>query len=168
MKIFAIDTGNVESAYVIVDSKTLEPIEIKKTLNEHVMSRLDSFIDRCNQNNQKFDVAIEMVASYGMAVGKSVFDTVLMIGRFYEATLRGRRAPNLIYRKDEKMNLCYSMRANDSNITQALIDRFAPGVRNKGKGTKASPGWFYGFKKDIWQAYAVAVTFADMKKRGEI
>ncbi|KHD34036.1 hypothetical protein NL50_18035, partial [Clostridium acetobutylicum] len=75
--------------------------------------------------------------------------------------------PTFIYRKDEKMNLCHSMKANDSTITQALVDRFAYGVRNHGKGTKKEPGWFYGFKKDIWQAYAVGVTYFDMYLKGD-
>ena len=61
-----------------------------------------------------------------------------------------RQDIGFIYRKDEKMNLCGSMKAKDSNIIQALIDRFAPNTPNKGKGTKKEPGWFYGFKKDIW------------------
>lgn len=44
----------------------------------------------------------------------------------------------------------------DGIITQALCDRFAPGARNKGKGTKKEPGFFYGFSADVWQAFAVA------------
>ena len=43
----------------------------------------------------------------------------------------------------------------DGNVRQALIDRF--GV----VGTKKDPGWFYGFHADIWQAYAVGVTYMD-------
>jgi hypothetical protein len=66
---------------------------------------------------------------------------------------------DFIYRAEEKMNLCYSMKAKDSNIRQALIDRFGE------VGTKNNPGFFYGFKKDIWAAFAVGVTYLDKKKR---
>jgi hypothetical protein len=51
------------------------------------------------------------------------------------------------------------MKAKDSNIRQALIDRFGE------VGVKARPGFFYGFKKDIWAAFAVGVTYLDKKKR---
>ena len=71
---------------------------------------------------------------------------------------------DLIYRKDVKLHLCHTTKAKDSNITQALIDRFASGEPNRGKGTKAAPGWFYGFKADIWQAYALAVLAADTRE----
>lgn len=160
--ILAIDPGNVESAYVVID-ENLRPIEFGKISNEELLNKCgNGSFSECKY------IAIEMVACYGMAVGATVFDTCVWIGKFaerleYELDLK----PNYIYRKDEKMNLCHSMKANDSNITQALIDRFAPGVRNKGKGTKKEPGWFYGFKKDIWQAYAIGVTYHDMHLEGE-
>ena len=102
--------------------------------------------------------AIEMVASYGMAVGAEVFDTCVWIGRFHEAIFGGA---DLIYRREVKLHHCGTSKAKDSNITQALADRFAPGQPNHGKGTKADPGWFYGFAKDAWQAYALAVLVAD-------
>ena len=87
------------------------------------------------------DVAIEMVASYGMAVGKTVFDTCVWIGRFEQAArYYGANSVNKsIPRVDEKMNLCHSMKANDSTIRQALVDRFAPDTPNKGKGNKKKP-----------------------------
>jgi hypothetical protein len=59
------------------------------------------------------------------------------------------------------MNLCNSMKAKDSNIRQALIDRFGE------VGVKKAPGWFYGFKKDVWAAYAVGVTYLDKIKEQE-
>ena len=107
-------------------------------------------------------LVIEMIASYGMPVGKEVFDTCVWIGQFKEIATMKNKKVEYIYRKDEKMNLCNSMKAKDSNIRQALIDRF--GV----VGTKKNPGWFYGFKKDIWQAYAVGVTYLDKEKHERI
>ena len=116
-----------------------------------------------NQNAYKIDkLVIEMIASYGMPVGKEVFETCVWIGRFVELAIVQNIDIVYIYRKDEKMNICHSMKAKDSNIRQALIDRFGP------VGTKRNPGWFYGFKADIWSAYAVGITYLDMKKRGEI
>lgn len=107
----------------------------------------------------EIEFVIEMIASYGMPVGKEVFDTCVWIGRFIERILRfATDKIYYIYRKDEKMNICHSMKAKDSNIRQALIDRF-------GKvGTKKDQGWFYGFKADIWSAYAVGITYLDMLK----
>lgn len=65
-----------------------------------------------------------------MAVGETVFETCVWVGRFIEAVSNYDIEYTKIYRKDEKMNLCQSMRAKDSNIRQALIDRFGI-VRNK-------------------------------------
>lgn len=156
MKIIAIDPGNIESAYCVIDSKTYKPLEFNKIKNETLE------VGFWNQNQYKIDkLVIEMIASYGMAVGKEVFDTCVWIGRFVELASLQAIEVEYIYRKDEKMNLCHSMKAKDSNIRQALIDRF--GV----VGTKKKPGWFYGFKKDIWSAYAVGVTYLDKLKESE-
>ena len=74
------------------------------------------------------EIVIEMIASYGMPVGKEVFETCVWIGKFAQAS--GIKE-EYIYRKEEKMNLCHSMKAKDSNIRQALIDRFGPvGTKN--------------------------------------
>lgn len=159
--ILAIDPGNIESAYVVLDDN-LKPIEFAKVKNKELLNSI--------RNNEFYEkhVAIEMIASYGMAVGKEVFETCVWIGRFQEAILN-ISMPHIryIYRKDEKVNLCNSMKAKDSNIIQALIDRFAPNTPNKGKGYKKEPGWFYGFSKDIWQAYAVGITYHDMYLKGD-
>lgn len=156
--ILAIDPGNIESGIVLLDDE-LKPIELGKYVNENVRQELRRNL---NKYGHELHVAIEMVACYGMAVGASVFDTCVWIGRFKEMVEHYNMDVTYIYRKDEKMNICGSMKAKDSNIVQALIDRFAPDTPNKGKGSKKEPGWFYGFKKDIWQAYAVGVTYNDM------
>ena len=155
MKILAIDPGNTESAWVLIDAETCQPLAFAKEANEDVRDRFElaSFSPAVT--------AIEMVASYGMAVGADVFDTCVWIGRFQELLIRAGADPRLVKRHPVKMHLCHSAKANDSNITQALVDRFALGERNHGKGTKAQPGWFYGFSRDVWQAYALAVYAAD-------
>lgn len=156
-RILAIDPGNTESAYVIIN-EDCEPIEFAKVPNEVLRGKiLTGALDADR-------VVMEMVASYGMSVGADVFETCVWIGRFCEA-VRGNwhpfSEPQLIKRLPVKMHLCHNAGAKDSNITQALIDRFAPGQRNHGKGTKAEPGWFYGFAADVWAAYALAVYAAD-------
>jgi len=147
-KILSIDPGNIESAYVLMDSETYKPLEFGKIDNTLLLIKMGEL---------EYDkLVIEMIASYGMAVGASVFDTCVWIGRF----IQRRQCPDYeyIYRKEEKMNLCYTMKAKDSNIRQALIDRFGE------VGTKKNKGWFYGFKKDVWAAYAVGTTYLDKKK----
>ena len=156
MRTLAIDPGNTESAYVLIDDD-YRPIEFAKVPNEAVRDWLHDCpwlpLDR---------IFIEMIASYGMPVGAEVFETCVSIGRFIEAALDGYGVtPELIKRDPIKLHHCHSAKAKDSNIVQALVDRFAPGQSNFGKGTKANPGWFYGFSKDVWQAYALAVYAAD-------
>ncbi|MGM3268072.1 hypothetical protein ACS2UZ_27095, partial [Bacillus cereus group sp. BC255] len=68
-------------------------------------------------------VAIEMIASYGMPVGKEVFETCVWIGRFSErCNLVQNFMPTLIYRKDVKIHLCGTTKAKDPHIRQRLID----------------------------------------------
>lgn len=158
--ILAIDPGNTESGYAVVEHNGQEitrVVEKGKVLNNAIYSVMRKY--------PYASLAVEMVASYGMAVGKDVFDTCVWIGRFlefWETDLQCGGAPGqMIYRKEEKMYLCGQLTAKDSNISQALVDRFAPGEPNHGKGTIKNPGFFYGFKKDMWSALAVAVTYFD-------
>jgi hypothetical protein len=154
-RLLAIDPGNTESAYVIID-EARRPDVFGKIRNDQMLSEIGILWAK------KIDRAvIEMVASYGMAVGADVFETCVWIGRFYEALTDSLVEPQLIKRHPVKLHHCHSAKAKDSNITQALVDRFAPGQPNHGKGTKASPGWFYGFSRDVWQAYALAVYAMD-------
>jgi hypothetical protein len=67
-----------------------------------------------------------------------------------------------VYRSEEKQVICHSPKANDATIRQALIDRFAYGVSNYGKGTKKEPGFFYGFRADVWSGFAICVTYKEL------
>lgn len=157
MKILAIDPGNAESGWAVVDAADCRPIRFAKSANDDLLIALhNDFITDIDA------VVIEMVASYGMPVGADVFETCVWIGRFQQAiTDRVGATPELVKRHPVKMHHCHSAKAKDSNITRALVDRFAHGQTNHGKGTKANPGWFHGFAADVWQAYALAVYAAD-------
>lgn len=155
-KILAIDPGTTESGVAIVQMPEFRLLWFAKLKNEDVCKVAKRY---------DFDeVAIEMVACYGMPVGKDVFETCIWIGRFIEQLERHKIS--FVYRKEEKQCLCGSLKAKDSNIRQALINRYAKHDYKNGKGTKKAPDTFYGVSKDVWQAIAVGVTHYEKEKEG--
>lgn len=158
--LLAIDPGSTESGWVIIDTSTCRPIRFDKTKNVELRDRIWTSAASAIEADH---AVIEMVASYGMSVGAEVFETCVWIGRLHAAIeVHTGNEPQLIKRHPVKLHHCHSAKANDANIRQALVDRFASGQPNHGKGTKAEPGWFYGFHTDIWAAYALAVYAADV------
>lgn len=153
--IVAVDPGPAESAVVAL--RDAYPIEAGIYANDVARSRLQGLWT----DYEGATLAVEMIASYGMAVGKDVFQTCVEIGRFLECW-NGPHA--LVYRKDVKLHLCQSPRAKDPNIRQALIDRYGPG-KDAAIGKKANPGPLYGFRSHLWAALAVAVTYHDQQQR---
>lgn len=146
--ILALDPGPKETGYVLMFLPDRKIAESGVMPNHQMRTYLQ------NETFPSMKIAMEMIASYGMAVGAEVFETCLWIGRFMEATGYPENV-RLVYRKDVKMHLCGTPRANDANIRQALIDRLGP------KGTKKAPGPTYGVKSHAWAALAVAVTAAE-------
>ena len=160
--LLSIDPGNVYSGWVTIDTDTYKPLMFGKDTNDDL---LDMIYGSTDESFIPESTSIEMIASYGMPVGSEVFDTCVWIGRFWEAIrYRFQFEPDLIYRKPVAMYHCQSVKGNDASIKQALVDRFAKGVGNYGKGTKNEPGFFYGFRQDVWSAYAIAVYYNDLNK----
>ena len=160
MMILAIDPGPEKSAWVIYyrDTKRVGAFAIEK--NDDVLVTIQARFGFC------FDVVIEMIASYGMPVGKEVFDTARWVGRFEQqfAFAHSKEAV-LVYRMEVKQHLCQNSRAKDGNIRQAIIDRFPAtgGGKVPQIGTKKQPGPLYGVVADLWQALGVAITYAETK-----
>jgi hypothetical protein len=150
-RILAIDPGPVRSAWLTWDSAIGAPGEFAIAPNDYLLAML-----RHGLAEWLDAVVIEKVEGFGMAVGAEVFETVFWSGRFAEAA--GIRVER-IGRKAIKIALCGSTKAKDSNIRQALIDRFTtpdqPAI-----GTTKARGPLYGVKADIWAALAVAVAWA--------
>ena len=152
--IIAIDPGSEQSAFCLYDGAVLDMGIYPNTKLIHYLADPNAIdLTKCSA------MAIEMIACYGMPVGKTVFETCVWIGRFIEA-YRGEH--QFVYRRDVKHFLCNSVRAKDSNVRQALIDRFPAtgGGKTPQIGTKAKPGPLYGFKADMWAALGVAITYA--------
>jgi hypothetical protein len=135
-----VDPGTNQSAFVIFDGR--EVIAHGWSENEHLLS---------HGLWSRKHVFMEMIASYGMAVGASVFSTCIWIGRFVQNARVQGGGVDLVFRRDVKLHLCNSARAKDGNVRQALIDRVGP------QGTKKAPGPTYGVKSHEWAALAVAV-----------
>lgn len=158
--ILAIDPGSAQSAWVIYDIETKRPIQFGIEPNEKLLERFTK-----DPKIYAHKLAVEMISCYGMSVGTSVFDTCVYIGRLIQAweTSNPGLPWEFIYRKEEKMLLCNSMRANDSTIRQAIMDRYGS-TRRKAIGIKKYPGPLYKIRKDIWAALAVAITAAEKIK----
>ena len=168
--ILGIDPSNKASAFCLVELPSLKPV-IFGFMEE---DKLLEFVGDLPCPTYVDNLAVEGLSNQGHIVGKDVFDTAYLVGRILERAslvpvLNGSHYKDIkiIYRNQEKKVMCGKVaRVNDKDIRNALIERFAPNVPNKGKGTKKNQGWFYGFKADIWQAYAVAITYYELYLKG--
>lgn len=145
MEILAIDPGTRASALVHWNPNPW-------TLRDKDILSNNDMLEYLSVKTDYDLLLLEMVASYGMPVGREIFETVFWTGRFAEAA----QSPfELVYRKDVKLWHCGSTRAKDNNIWQALVDKYgSPGVKD-------NPGLTYGLKKDMRAAFAIATYFTE-------
>lgn len=156
-KILAIDTGTTESGYVIMTEpgeNELEIFQFGKINNEELLKIIKT---------ESYDVMVyEQFQCFGMAVGESTIESITWNGRFIQAAQDKGVDVMHVYRKEEKLTLCKSLKAKDANIKQALIDMYAKKDKKRGKGTKKEPDVFFGVSKDVWSAIAVGVTWSQL------
>jgi len=145
--ILAIDPGTTESAVVEWDGSRLLRAEIVRS--ESLLAL---------ETRRPSLVVCEMVACYGMPVGREVFETCLWIGEYRHCFRRLEIPFELVFRRDVKLHHCGSARAKDSNVIQALKDKYGD------KGTKAAPGLTYKLKSHLWQAFAIATMITEKVK----
>jgi len=160
MRILAVDPGPQRSAWVVINEDgSSHPLVVSFALepNDDLLARIRE--QRFCSPPLPMHCAMEMVASYGMPVGREVFDTVWWAGRF--AQCFGADSVDRIYRLQVKLAICKDSRAKDSNVRQAIIDRYPAtgGGRVPQIGTKAKPGPLYGVRADEWAAIGVALTW---------
>lgn len=151
--ILAIDPGPVESGWVLLRDDGLVR-DYGVLSNAELRGWFPGYVGRTTT------LVIEMVASYGMPVGADIFETCVQIGSFEQAWPCNKAR---VFRRDVKLHLCNNVRAKDSNIWQALVDRYGPG-KAKAVGTKKAQGPLYGVTKHARAALAVGVTYLDQLK----
>ena len=153
--ILAIDPGSEQSAWVLYDEPNKLPIEFAKEPNDVILERMRGLKEQADE------IAIEMIASYGMGVGQTIFDTCVWVGRYHQLWIELGGQVTLIFRKDVKLHLCGATRAKDSNVRQAIMDRYGSDKKTS-IGNKKNPGPLYGVVSDIWAALGVAIAYCEV------
>lgn len=155
VRILALDPGPTQTGFVQYYAGNVQESGVAS--NAEMLKRVRRLADI--DSSRAFILAVEMIASYGMPVGREVFETCVWIGRFVQSW-HSPEDSKLVYRKDVKMHLCGTPRAKDGNVRQALIDLYPAtgGGATPQIGTKAKPGPLYGVSTHAWPALGVAVT----------
>ena len=150
--LYAIDPGTEYSAFLSIEPDGKVSGNILR--NDVLVSILN------NGDVAGFGhLVIEQIESYGMAVGREVFETVFWSGRFAQAWgCPGQFTWSMLPRKAVKLALCGTVKAKDANIRQALIDRYGGPLCVKKGGPLA------GIKSHLWAALALAVTYQEQAK----
>jgi hypothetical protein len=153
-RVLALDPGTTETAWLVWDGRQIHGSGILP--NEDLREQLHRLLPVSGVAPEH--LAVEMIASMGMPVGREVFETVLWIGRLIEAW----NGPyTLVYRQEVKLHLCGSVRAKDPHVRQALLDLVGA------QGTKKAPGPTHGLRSHTWSALGVAICWWDTKREGE-
>ena len=151
--ILAVDPGPVHSGYAVWDGSVVA--SGSEVTNARLLAETLPIILAQPRDARGIVLAIERGACYGAPVGDTVLETVDLSGRLDEWwQTTGQEAVRVRY-SDVALHHCLSRRAKESQVRQALLDRFgAPGV-------KRDPGVLYGVMGTPHARSALAVCVWD-------
>jgi hypothetical protein len=159
MKIIAIDPGTVQSAFVSWDTETDAFVDVQDEFRLGLVPNKDLHMEAFYllMNVQPDLIAIEMVQSYGLTVGRTTFETVLFVGKLTEKFHNCYTEYNCLREFSIKYYGRPTIKAQvggkkDSEVRASLRLRYGEAK----KGEK-----LYGVKKDIWSALAVAAALTE-------
>ena len=153
MIVVGIDPGDTQSAYAIV-CQDYSVAEAAKVDNESLTDVLKG-ASVCNSQ-----VVVEGIQSYGMPVGRNVFDTCYQIGRILQIC-DDLGLPWTIYNRPEYTKaICGVQKISDSVLRQALLLRF--GGDKKGEPLNKLKG-----STDKRSAFAIAAYHLDVTGGGK-
>lgn len=151
LKIIGIDPGSEETAFALMDGK-YTVLEAAKVPNDEF---LDCVLPGMLDGGK--ELAVESIQSYGMAVGKSVFETCYVIGQIQRIAKLNGTACYLYPRPEYARALVGGMKVKDSMVRQALMTRF-------GGDKKGEPLHLLKGNSDKRSAFAIAVYHADKRR----
>jgi len=166
-QVFAIDTGSQKSGFCQFEI-TPDGYQPYRMITHGVIDNADLVI--LLMLKKDCAIVMENFQSMGMAVGKSVFDSCIWLGRFIEMARRSndKRPVFLMHRTTVKREICGQTRAKDKNVRQSIIDMFGVGGGD-GKvpqiGTKKNKGPLYGVSSHVWSALAVGISLDKITSR---
>lgn len=143
MIVLSIDSGTRTSGIVRYD--TVSGVVLfadAKMPNEDVLKLIADDNGPC--------LALEVMESYGAAVGREVFETCEWIGRFQQAWHTPEQVRK-VSRRRVKRALGLKAGAKDGDVRRALIKLLGE------PGKKSNPGPTYGVTSHAWSALGVAI-----------
>lgn len=148
--ILGIDPGSEETAYALINDFA-DVLKANKVPNKdfRAMLRLMPY---------KVHVVIESIQSYGMTVGKEVFQTCYEIGRILEICERNHLPVSLYPRPEYAKAICGVQKVNDAVLRQSLLLRF-------GGDRKGEPLHLLKGNSDKRSAFAVAAYHLDKMRQ---
>lgn len=117
--VLALDPGNIQTGYCLLDSDTLRPIRVGKELNATCLLMVQV---------ERYDcLVIERVASYGMPVGREVLETCEWVGRYsgrqnqvdIERVIRTQRVGNV---NNQNVAITEDGRQYRVDLVQSVMD----------------------------------------------
>jgi hypothetical protein len=147
--IIGIDPGSEETAYAVM-SEDYAVVEADKQDNNRFLDFTLPALIKSGIGT----VVIEGIQSYGMAVGKTVFETCYIVGECRRIAAIEEVNCYIYPRPEYARALIGGMKVKDSLIRQALLTRF-------GSDKKGGPLHKLKGNSDKRSAYAVAVYHAD-------
>ena len=173
--ILAIDPGTTQSAYCVLqpDYSIIAAAKVPNDDLHALIARggMDEMVIECMEprflGGQK---------TAGQMIGAETYETCIWNGRYMEQAMQLGMPVHRVYRSEERSRLIPSKRNKlpplpagagqtaDAQIRASLIQRFAKHDKKNGKGTTKCRDTFYGFAKDMWNAFAVGVVYLDRER----
>jgi len=150
MKILAIDPGTTQSAYILWNTEKQTVLSCGLMDNNPFVKKYISFV-QCKMADL---IAVEMIQNYGFQMGRSTIETIMFVGElkaFWDANHYDVTEFKLYGRPTIKGHFNAK---KDAMIRASLRMRYGEHEFKKG-------GKFYGVKKDIWSAMAIAVALTE-------